>query len=167
MEETKIIPTGHRAKIPKALSYPLGAKIISEALAGVPQFNYLNVNFRYWNRLARHHGTEIPYQVMEARYTGPLRFFSASKSMFEQGYYSPTWEITVFAVPRSLRHLLQSKLVTEALPSIRAWLTTNPHSVEREGGHSLMFSFDEMKDELTSNEESTIEWQTKRERKSH
>ena len=163
MEEIKIIPTGHRAKIPKALSYPLGAKIISEALAGVPQFDYLNINFRFWNKLARHHGTEIPYQVMEARYSGPLRFFSASKSTFEKGYYSPTWEITVSAVPRSLRHLLQSKLVGEALPAIRAWLTTNPHSGEREGGHALTSSFDELKNELTSNEQSTIEWQTTRE----
>jgi hypothetical protein len=163
MGEIKIIPTSHRAKIPKALSYPLGAKIISEALAGVPQFDYLHINFRYWNKLARHHGTEIPYQVLEARYSGPLRSFSASKSMVEKGYYSPTWEITVSAIPRSLRHLLQSKLITEALPAIRVWLTTNPDLGEREGGHALTFIFDELKNELTRSEQSTIEWQTTRE----
>ena len=165
MEEIKIIPTSYRAKIPKTLSYPLGAKTISEALAGVPQFDYLNINFRR-SRLAGHPATKIPYQVMEARYSGPSHSFSASKSMIEKGYYSPTWEITVLTVPRSLRHLLQGKLVAEALPAIREWLTTNPHSGEREGGHTLTFGFDELKNELTCNEESSIEWQTARERKS-
>ncbi|HXM24329.1 MAG TPA: hypothetical protein VN948_23945 [Terriglobales bacterium] len=165
MEEIKIIPTSYRAKIPKTLSYPLGTKTISEALAGVPQFDYLNINFRR-SRLAGHPATKIPYQVMEARYSGPSHSFSASKSMIEKGYYSPTWEITVLTVPRSLRHLLQGKLVAEALPAIREWLTTNPHSGEREGGHTLTFGFDELKNELTCNEESSIEWQTARERKS-
>jgi hypothetical protein len=53
MEDEQIIPTAIRSKIPHTLSYPVGAKIISEALVGVPQFSDLTVEFWFWNQLAR------------------------------------------------------------------------------------------------------------------
>ena len=40
-----MIPTGFKSSIPKNLSYPLGAKAISEALEGVPQMGSLVVDF--------------------------------------------------------------------------------------------------------------------------
>jgi len=63
MEQEQIIPTQHKSKIPHTLSYPIGAKAISEALWGVPQFPELTVHFSFWNRLARHHETATPYCV--------------------------------------------------------------------------------------------------------
>ncbi|HEX3742882.1 MAG TPA: hypothetical protein VHW09_03095 [Bryobacteraceae bacterium] len=38
-----LIPTGNRVKLPQALSYPLGAKAISEALEAAPQTGSLRV----------------------------------------------------------------------------------------------------------------------------
>jgi hypothetical protein len=66
----------------------------------------------------------------------------------------------VDAVPRPQRHVIQGKIVAEGLPLIKWWLLANSHSAEREGGHGLVFSFDELKIELTHNEHSSIEWQT-------
>src|SRR5215510_5689712 len=102
MEQEHIIPTRHKSKIPHTLSYPVGAKIISNALIGVPQFSDLTIEFWFCNKLARHHGTATPYRVIQARFSGPLRSFSASKRMEEQNYYRPRWTISVDAVPRSL-----------------------------------------------------------------
>src|SRR5450755_3121387 len=145
MEQPQIIPTAMRSKIPHTLSYPVGAKIISEGLVGVPQFSDLTVEFWFWNQLARHHGTTTPYRVIQAQYSGPLRFFSASKRMETQGYYRPRWKVSVDAVPRVLRNPIKNKIVAEALPALKSWLVANPHSTEREGGHGLVFTFDELK----------------------
>lgn len=68
MEQDSTIPTRYKAKIPRTLSYPIGAKAISDALLGVPQFNELNVEFFYHNQWADHHGTATPYQVLHAHY---------------------------------------------------------------------------------------------------
>jgi hypothetical protein len=160
MDQEQIIPTAVRSKIPHTHSYPVGAKIISEALVGVPQFSDITVEFWFWNQLARHHGTATPYRVIQVQYSGPRRFFSASKSM--QSYYLPRWKVQVDAVPRVLRNLIKNKIVVEALPAIRSWLLASPHSTEREGGHGLVFTFDELKNELASQEHVSMDWQTTR-----
>ena len=98
MEQERMIPTRYKDKIPHTLSYPVGAKVISEALTGVPQFAELTVAFRFWNQLARHHGTATPYRVVEAQFSGPHRHFSSSKQM--EGFHCPRWTISVDAVPR-------------------------------------------------------------------
>jgi len=41
-----MIPTRYKQKLPKDLSYPLGAKEVSQALAAVPQFDSLILMFR-------------------------------------------------------------------------------------------------------------------------
>jgi len=160
MQQEQIIPTRHKSKIPQTLSYPIGAKAISEALIGVPQFDDLTVEFWFWKQFARHHGTATPYRVMEVQFSGPVRFLSASKNIEDSNYNRPRWTIIVDAVPRPLRHLIQGKLTTDALPLIGSWLRSNAHSMEREGGHRLVFSFDELKIELTHDEGASIEWHT-------
>jgi hypothetical protein len=91
-----------------------------------------------------------------------MRFFSASKSMAENGYYDPNWTIAVYAVPRPLKHVIQGKLIPEALPKIRAWLISNVHSLDREGFHALTFSFDELKNEIMSEGTASLQWNTER-----
>jgi hypothetical protein len=166
-EREQIIPTRYRTRIPHTLSYPVGAKAISEALIGVPQFGELAAEFWFWNQLARHHGTATPYRVMQVQYSGPKRFFSASKSMEEKGHYSPSWKIIVDAVPRSLRHLIQGKIIAEVLPSIRAWLLANPVPTKREGSHGLVFVVDELNNEMKCDESTSLEWHTTRIDKPH
>ena len=143
-----MIPTGYRTKIPKTLSYPLGAKAISDALIDVPQRELLKVIFSFWKVFAKDRVPGAPYRVLSASYLGP-------------GPLSG-WTIYVHPVPRPLRHVIQSKLILEALPRIKDWLISNDHSPEREGGHGLTFYFDELKDEITSEETSSLEWNTER-----
>ena len=156
MEREPMIPTRWKSKIPHTHSYPVGAKTISEALIGVPQFGELTATFRFWNQLARNHGTAKPYRVLEANFSKPSPSLSSSRD------WAGGWSIWVDAVPRSQRHLIQAKIVAEALPSIKAWFLANPHSTERQGIHSLVFSFDELKNELMCEEHATADWKTTR-----
>ncbi len=146
-----MIPTAYKEKIPKALSYPLNAKAISEALSGVPQFDLLKINFSPdWKGFAKDRVPNAPHKVLTAGYTG-------------SGILSPSkWEIRVRPVPRQLKHEVQVKLIAEALPKIRKWLELNQHSLDREGGHALTFFFDELTGELTTEEYSSAEWKTER-----
>ena len=159
MEQEQIIPTRHKSKIPHTFSYPVGAKVISDALRGAPQFDRLILDFYFKNQLARQHGTSIPYEVIGALYSGPIRFFSASRAIEEQSH-DLRWMIAVHAVPRSLRHVIQANVLVEALPAIRSWLVSNPHASDREGSHGVTFSFDELKNELLSEATASVVWQT-------
>lgn len=142
-----MIPTGYKDQIPKTHSYPLGAKAISDALAGVPQFDLLKINFfRTWQGFAKNRAST--YVLLIVSY---------------DGYgFSLGWTIQVSPVPRPLKHEAQVKLIAEALPQIRKWLQSNPHSNDREGGHRLTFFFDELSGQLTSEEHSSAEWRTER-----
>ena len=44
-DEAKLIPTKSRAHLPRGVSYPLGAELVSDALRGVPQFDQLVLEF--------------------------------------------------------------------------------------------------------------------------
>ncbi len=150
MEQEQIIPTrGKKSRIPPTLSYPIGAKEISEALLGVPQLGELEIHFWYY-RWIRDLEAGKSYPIIQVRYSGPRFRLGAP------------WEIRVDPVPRNLLHVVHTKIVAEALPAIRLWLLANPHSTEREGGHGLIFSFDALSNELSFKEHANIEWQTPR-----
>jgi hypothetical protein len=95
------------------------------------------------------HVQGVPYQVLTVSYSEPGRF-------------SRGWAIEVRAVPRALKHVVQGRLVAEALPKTRDWLISNDHSPEREGSHQLTFYFDELTNEITTEENSSIKWSTQR-----
>lgn len=143
-----MIPTAYKTKIPKTHSYPLGAKAISDALVGISQQALLKIEFRFYKGFAKDRVPGTPYRALEVSYSGSGPFSG--------------WRIVVHAVPRPLRHVIQGKLVADALPKINDWLVSNAHSLDRQGGHHLRFYFDELKDEITSEETSSSEWNTER-----
>lgn len=142
-----MIPTGYKSEIPKTHSYPLGAKAISEALAGVPQWDHLKIDFSFFWGFAKDRIPGVPYQVFTVAYSG---------------YREPEWTIWVCPVLRTLKHEIQTKLIAEALPKARKWLESCPNWTNREGGHRLTFFFDELSNELTTEEYSSAEWNTQR-----
>jgi len=166
-----MIPTRIKSIIPKFLSYPLGAKAISDALAGVPQAGLLTIQFRFWNDWRRR-GMNKPYSwipawgkpvpVLCVSYSNISPTTFSSNDMIARGYYSPKWEISVEAVPRIIKHQIQTKLIAEALPKMRQWLIANAGATGREGGHHLTFFYDDLSNELTSKETSSVAWYTER-----
>ena len=85
-----------------------------------------------------------------------------SLSIEEYSRQCPKWTIEVHAVPRSVRHVIQTRILVEALPSIRRWPLENPHSTTRGGTNRLAFRFDELNGELISEEQASMEWQTEK-----
>lgn len=156
-----MIPTRYKSKVPHTFSYPVGAEAVSEALMGVPQFNDLTLHFWHWK--SRKWETTLPNEVLDVWYSGPFQVFSKPQQP-DSDIDEPKWQITVYAVPTSLRHAIQGKIVTEALPAIRIWLAANYHSSEREGRHGLVFLYDEAADLLKHDERKSLLWQTVRHR---
>jgi hypothetical protein len=52
-----------------SLAYPANAKLISEALADVPQAYDLPISFSYWQSTVRLHECSMPYPVMAIEYS--------------------------------------------------------------------------------------------------
>jgi len=124
MEPTaNLIPTKWKSKLYSTLSCPLGAQEISSALAGVPQFDDLELAFsNYWGT----HGHQDSSRTLlfRAEYIKRDNFLSMSHSMIERGSLEPHWELTVGAVPRTHRKTLHDRMLLE-LPTVSAWLKAN------------------------------------------
>jgi hypothetical protein len=127
-----IIPTRYKNKISQNLSYPVGAKEVSEALVSVPQFSELELRFfsyrfyPYWKR-----GN---YEFLGVQFSTPVLHDGWSE-----------WQIEVQPVPRVLRHRFHQYILEIALPQMAKWL------VERAGaeqGQGVAFSYDEKSDEF-------------------
>lgn len=123
-----MIPTGARYKLPRHLSYPVGAKSIRDALAGAPHFEALSVGFYDTcvypgSKFRRLLLERQPYKVMEARYQ-PARKpgISAMNKMVEWGRYDEDWRLSVYPVLVEYRHLVNRLLVDQGLPAIVRWL---------------------------------------------
>jgi hypothetical protein len=126
-----MIPTHVKAKLPKHLSYPIGAKSLSEGLAGVPHVEAMSVWFidhAVWpgaefRRLLR---DSVPYAIVRAEFH-PARKpgYSGSLSMMEMGWYDETWRIIVNPVLRDLRHRANRLLREQGLGWLAQWLQSS------------------------------------------
>ena len=108
-EETQpIIPTISRAKIPRNLSYPVGAGVISEALLSVAQFQELKLifyssKFDIGVRSGRYERRS--YEFLRVEYLNNAK--AGEEWPVSSLYARPPqsrWEIVVQPVPRLLRH---------------------------------------------------------------
>ena len=122
-----LIPTRNKSKLPKTLSYPLGAKEISEALAEVPQYNELSITFidrsTFWaSKYNESIKDKEQIKIVEIKYTRLKGNISTPKKWLEEGYPGSGWNITIYAVPKENRHQANAALKAIALPNIKKWL---------------------------------------------
>jgi len=108
----ELIPTARKDKLPKLHAYPIGAQIVSEALADVPQYE----NLRLW--FSRYPKSSL---VMKARYTVPA---DTSQLLNSPRYLTTRWDINIYAVPRERNAAIKSHLKSVGLASICEWLAT-------------------------------------------
>jgi hypothetical protein len=143
-----MIPTLHKSKIPKAESYPLKAGEISEALAAVPQFGALKINF---HRLSR--STER-MKLMWVHYVRPTMSLTSPKDHAD--WLEPRWNIYVHTVPRALRHRINGLLRDEALPKIVAWLNERGDITGRFSADTITVYWDDEYERLVTEQESRM-----------
>jgi hypothetical protein len=154
------LPTIYKAKLSRFLSYPLGAQKISEALVGLAEFASIGLDF--FNNSERNHGTQRPYQVLQASYRKMPVHLSSGNTLTEKHWRDANWTVTVSAVPRIVKHEIQVLLTNEALPRLRDWFLMNRNSFGREGRASITVLFDEGAKALSFEESSSAEWHTAR-----
>lgn len=136
-----MIPTRYRWRISRDLAFPLGAKQISEALEGVPQYASLSirfschVNLKTASRIREILDSGERLGVLEARYRHVRPNRSASRELIETGWYEETWDLSVHPVPRERKFATRTLLLTTGLQKIRTWLETPRPETWRDGNH--------------------------------
>ena len=157
-----MIPTRSKSKLPKALSYPLGAEAISQALAGAPHADELSLRFydqAVWpttefNRLVR---DGLPYRIMSAVYMPPRKVCrSAPTTLVEGGWYQGHWSITVYPVLRELRQAAGQLLREQGLPVVVEWLRSSVRAGWDIRQHRLDLVFSPAKGTLSAAREDGV-----------
>ena len=147
-----MFPTVAKTKISSSLAYPANAKLISEALADVPQSQVLTVSFFYWQSTARMHQCAEPYPVMKVMYSYDKASQFTPHHIEAVGLNEPKWEIWVQPVPSIIKHHVKGLLQREALPKMETWLRARRDLTGMQGSHSFTVWYDEAKDELSYGE---------------
>ncbi len=140
-----MFPTRYRERLPESLSYPVGAKRISETLNGVPQA--LEIAFRISWKLRETWEKEKSYPVLEIQYMRDYR----DRLPF------PEWQIYVHPVPRNLKHRISKLLISEGLPRIRSWLMSPSRPKSNEGAERLVIWYDPHQDSFQYQHTSHIQ----------
>lgn len=149
-----IISTLSKAKISHHLSYPIGAKHISLALAGTPQLSMLKLHFYSGLGIGLQRGQ---YEFLRAEYLNqaiPSKEWPISTLYKRPPQYR--WEIVVQPVPRTLRHRIRQYISDSALPQVAQWLIARAQLVQR-GNDILAFFYDDKADELIARQLSHLE----------
>ena len=153
-----LIPTRYKSKLRKGLSYPVGAKMISELLAGVPQFTDLTVGFseRSWplkqSEFAELLKTSKPIPIIGISYQNVSPGLTGSNYHIESGFYTESWDLLVFPVPSDLRHTVRERITTEGAAMLRNWLNTPRSMTWRTGRKTYALYYDRQDNILISKE---------------
>jgi hypothetical protein len=157
-----MIPTRSKSKLPKALSYPLGAEAISEALADAPHASEMSFSFydqAVWpasefQRLVRE---GLPCRILAVNYQPPLKpGRSAPNSLVESGWYEGHWSVTVYPVRRELRLLAGQLLREQGLAAVVAWLRASGRVGWNTRRHQIALVFDPADTTLSVTQEDGV-----------
>ena len=121
-----LIPTRFKAKIAHDWSYPIGAEVLSNALAEIPQYALINLDFH------------SPH-IKKGENTIPLIWVNYSNPRTTA--MERNWSITVYSVPSSLRSEFRKRLIGEVLPCLRRWITAKRTPVWLGGNKGLHVVF--------------------------
>jgi hypothetical protein len=154
--ETLLIPSGYKSKIPSTLAWPIKAQELSVALAGVPQFDRLKLNFRFYksDREALDWASSW-ITLLRVVYSRHDRGFSSSRAMEERGWHNKSWSIIIMPTPSSEAKVAHDHLLP-ALPKVAAWLTRN-NELQTIGTKSVRVVWETKKDEVYLSTETALE----------
>jgi hypothetical protein len=145
-----MIPTSYKSKISTKLSWPIGAEKISEAFEGLPQFSDFLLSFRGYEQNNVFKQDDIRVMTIEYSFRRPK-----SESMVRLGYGAPKWSISIYPVPKELKHLVK-ELLTQHFPQLYKWCLSHHNITKKEGCERVTVIFDSTIDELRLDEFSNM-----------
>jgi len=149
-----IIPTSSKTKISRSLSYPIGAKHVSVALASTVQIPELKLHFYSGFDIGLRKGH---YEFLRVEYLNNAR--PAEKWPVTSLYKRPPqsrWEIVVQPVPRVIRHRIRRYTLDHALAQIKHWLDQRAQ-LAQQGNDILTFFYDEKSEEFIARQLTRLE----------
>ncbi|MCU0876120.1 MAG: hypothetical protein MUE50_27680 [Pirellulaceae bacterium] len=157
-----MIPTQYKSKLPRPLSYPIGAEALSAALVGAPHAESFSVFFyerpvepasRFQTILAQKH----PYVLLVAEYrTRKMPGYTGAQFMIDRGWYGEKWEVTVYPVLRELRHEANRLLRDGGLPLVAQWLRSSAHAGWLSRDQRIELVFNPAEETLSAQESSGV-----------
>lgn len=105
-----MIKTSHKDKLPQGMSYPVGAEILSNALAGVPQSENLSISFNMRD------------ECWVSSYNQKIKAKGEIAVVIVRHYLSyrfDEWQIRISSVPSSLKKQVSEQLIAQVLPELR------------------------------------------------
>jgi len=143
-----VIPTLSKTKVSRNLSYPIGAKPLSVALASTVQLPELKLHFYAVFVSATRKGK---YKFLHVEYANDVR----PAYVYKRSLKSP-WEIVVQPVPRVHCHRIKQYIIETALAKIRDWLDERA-GLSQYGNDILGFFYDDGSDEFTVKQSTHLE----------
>ena len=157
-----MIPTHYKAKLPRQLSYPIGAEALTEGLTGAPHAELLSLSFwgkPVWpgSRFKQVEAQQWPYTILVVEYR-PARQpgYGGARYMIESGWYDTKWEVTVYPVVRELRHHANCLLRERGLPLVVKWLSGSNRPGWLSRDQRIQFVFSPAEGTLSAQESSGV-----------
>jgi len=138
-----MIPTSNKSKISCKHSYPLGAKTISETLGDLPQSSNFTISFSSYDSHNASISATIRVMNIEYSFHRPK-----SESMMRLGFGTPKWKITVYPVPRQLKHRVKEVTLATGIPLLREWCIAHADITGDEGCERISAIFHPTTEEI-------------------
>jgi hypothetical protein len=150
-----MIPTSYKDRLPKDLSWPVNAQVLSEALEGVPQYDMLTVSFSMWSTFRK---SEFVKQIEDKSVILVLGVYYCNKRedrwtaryLGEKGFCGESWQITVYPVPRNQKAIVRQAILSSGLADVRKWLGSHKPPSWYDGRKSLSLGFDLAKEAVVA-----------------
>lgn len=110
-EKGFIIPTRYKVQISSKLTWPLGAKELSESLVDVPQIEKFQLVFQVPFKMPQQGKWPGSFSVLKVEYNHPP-FLSEHSD----------WTLSIHPVPRQIRAKVRESLSTQSLNSVVQWI---------------------------------------------
>jgi hypothetical protein len=140
-----MIPTEWKSKLPKPMSYPIGAEALSEALADAPNVEAMTLFFgnSQWpaSGSRRVLADQTPHDILIAE------FWPAAHRGSNEN-----WFLHVYAVPRDLRYMANRLLREQGLPHLFRWLRASLRPDWRARHQKLALRFIPVEESVTADE---------------
>jgi|GEM_PF-2650848 hypothetical protein len=118
----QIIKTKYKDRLPKGLSYPIGAELLSQQLSEVPQFNAFELSFFFrCGKLYKVLNSQS-IEFLTLAFKRSEKSISNTNKRKDSEWVKPHWNIYVSPVPSTIQKKVRKSCLELGFPIIKDWL---------------------------------------------